>query len=269
MITFNTDYPAEAKDAYWQKKKSVLDKIAKASRVTGLGVALNAAEEKYNLINFDLLGEGSAKGKGGNPEQFNTPDEFDDAKRKAEQHLLRVVRPAREAMRLAATEADAIVKNEKKLFNATTVAAATAVAKALRARETLLKDIALNDFDTAKQKKALIAQRTLESMRNNLESALEFGDAFINRVKETPTPAVFNTDIEKASRRLYQQIGNVTKIKSQGANLQKDQPDKIVEKLKPWANDGERLPPNADRAAVLKALGKYEKYVLAIRAWWA
>jgi hypothetical protein len=269
MIKWITTYPVEATNAHWQKKKSVLDKIAKASRVTGLGASLTAAEEAYNEVDFDLLDVGTAGGKGGNPKTLATPDQIDGAKLKAETHLRTHVRPAREKMRLAAAEAETIHANKDKLFNATTVAAAASVAKALREREKLLMNIVLTDFDRRKMEKAKTARLVLERFAIDLQSALENADVFIQKVEKTPTPAVFNKEIDKASRKLTQMIGNVDKIKSQGANMQKEQPNAIFEVLEPWANYGLKVDKEASKEIVIQELAKYKKAVADIRVWWA
>jgi hypothetical protein len=269
MIAFDSTYPKDATNAAWQKQKSVIDKAKKATKVTGLGELLTKAETEYKKIDFALLDVGSAPGKHPNPDFFNAPEHFDNAKHVAEEHLLRVVRPARQAMRTAAVEAEKIRENSDKLYTATTAAAAGKVEKALKDREVLLRDITLNDFEEKKQEKMRRGQELAQNFGVMLNEALHEGDLFIHQVKQTPTAVVFNTGIEKASRKLTTQIGNVNKYKSQGAPINKEQPTALHEELKPWANDGQRLSGQATREEVLEALTRYERIVHDIRVWWA
>ena len=268
MIEFAVAYPAEATNAYWQRKKSVMDKLAKTTKVTGLGAALTKAETEYKKINFDLLDVGSAPGKEDNPDHLNTPQEIDAAKHKAEQQILTKVRPARQAMRLAAQQAETIAENKDKTFTKTTASAAAAVAKALREREKLLMNIKLTDFDEHKRQKAETARQVLQIFGKGVASAVEYGENFVRTVRETPTPAVFNEDIGKASRKLTQMIGNVNKLKSQGAQLDKEQPQHLYDQLEPWADKGVRLPSTASRETVLEAVTKYENLLNGVRHWW-
>src|SRR5216683_3539990 len=100
-INFVTDWPAEATDAAWQKKKSFMDK-AKAKTKTGLGAELVKAQAGWKKINFDALDVRSAPGKLGNPAKFTTPGEIDTAKAKAATHITTVVNPASQAIVAAA-----------------------------------------------------------------------------------------------------------------------------------------------------------------------
>lgn len=265
----DSTFPKDATHAAWQKAKSSLDKLKAATRVSGLGAKLKAAQEAHKRINFALLDVGSAPSKDGNPDHFNAPHEFDAAKLKAEQHILQFVRPARQAIRVAAMEAEKIGKNEGKLFTATTAKAAAKIAKSLLAYEKRLREIKLTDFDTRKLEKMETARQVLQIYAVSLNSALSKGDTFINKVRQTPTATVFNDGIQRAARDLYQVIGNVNKIKSQGAQLAKEQPDELVVELKPWANDGLRLPGEAGREQVTEAINKYARIVNDIRIWWA
>jgi hypothetical protein len=94
-----------------------------------------------------------------------------------------VVRPARQAMRLAAVEAGKIRVNQDKLYTQTTVKAATKVEKALVDHEKRLRDIKLNDFDERKLEKMRVAQQVLLLYEENLTSALRYADDFIDKVK--------------------------------------------------------------------------------------
>lgn len=265
----DSTFPKDATHAAWQKAKSSLDKLKAATRVSGLGAKLKAAQEAHKRINFALLDVGMAPSKDGNPDHFNAPHEFDAAKLKAQQHILQFVRPARQAIRLAAAEAEKIGANDGKLFTATTAKAAAKIGKSLQAYEKRLREIKLTDFDERKREKMETAQQVLQIYAQSLNSALSNGDEFINKVRQTPTAAVFNLSIQGASRRLYQVIGNVNKIKSQGAQIAKDQPDELMLELKPWANDGVKLPEEAGREQVTEAINKYERIVSDIRRWWA
>jgi hypothetical protein len=59
-VTFNTKYPAEARNAYWQKKKSFKDKTHKATK-TGLGAKLDAAEKAWNAVPWKQLDAATLK----------------------------------------------------------------------------------------------------------------------------------------------------------------------------------------------------------------
>jgi hypothetical protein len=264
-----TAYPAAATNAYWQKKKGLLDKAKKATKVTGLGELLKKAETEYNKIEFEYLEVGMAKGYKENPMRFNAPHEFDTAKQRAAQHILRVVRPARQAMRLAAAQAEEIAANKAKLYGKSTVAAATAVAKALHTREKQLANLHLRDFDEGKREKMEVARQVLELFDTNLNSALGKADVFIQKMRLKPQVATFNTKIQGITRGLTQNIGNVNKIKSQGAQLNKDQPDDLYQELVPWAAQGRKLDDNATSEEVLQVINQLERIVGDIRNWWA
>jgi len=60
MFPKSTTYPSAATNATWQKKKSLADKASKATKQTGLGPLLKAAEESWNDIKWDDL-KGSEK----------------------------------------------------------------------------------------------------------------------------------------------------------------------------------------------------------------
>lgn len=268
MIDFDVRFPKDATYAAWQKAKSKLDKLKAATRVTGLGALLKAAELKHKDVSFELLDVGNCTGFGGNPDHLNAPHEFDEAKQKAEQEVLNHVRPARQAIRTAALEAGKIAANEDKLFTATTAKAAGKIQVSLNAYEKRLREIKLNDFEERKLAKQETARQVLQIYARSLTNALNKGDEFVNKIRQTPTAASFNEGIQDACRDLYQLTGNVNKIKSQGAQLDKDQPEQILSDLKPWANDGVRLPKQANREAVTEAINQYAGIVNDIRVWW-
>lgn len=263
-INFTQAYPVEATNAAWQKKKSFLDKAKKATK-TGLGAELLKAEAAYKKINFEALDIRSAAGQLGNPPKFNTPDSFDDAKQKATQHYTTVVKPASAAL-LAAARVAAATKTNAAL-SAPAKAAAAIIERKLLTQSGYLRDIKLTDFDQRKALKVQEMQNLVRDFDQNMRSAIGKGDIYINKVKQTPTPKVFNDGIKGACRDLTQNLANVKKIKTMGATFDRETPTNLITPILAWAQDKNKLPVTATREQVLQALDTYEKNLDAIKRW--
>jgi hypothetical protein len=263
-IGFTQAYPVEATNAAWQKKKSFMDKAKKATK-TGLGAELLKAEGAYKKINFEALDIRSAAGQLGNPAKFTSPQDFDDAKQKAAQHMTTVVKPASAALLTAARSAAKTKSNAA--LSATAKAAAAAIEKKLLTQSGYLRDIKLDDFD---QRKAVVVQHVQNLIRDfdtNMRSAIGKGDIYINKVKQTPTPKTFNDGIKNACRDLTQNLANVKKIKSMGGTFAKETPTNLIAPILAWAQDKNKLPVTATREQVLQTLDTYEKSLGAIKRW--
>ena len=263
-INFVVDWPAEATNAAWQKKKSFLDK-AKSKTKTGLGEELVKAEAAWKKINFDALDVRSAPGKLGNPAKFKSPADFDNAKAKATTHITTVVNPASKAILTAAAKATATKNNSA--LSSTAKTAAGAIEAKLLAQSRLLRDLKLDDFDTRKALKVKEAQDVAAKFNNNMKSALAKADIFIHAIKADPTPAKFNAGIQTASRDLTQNLANVKNLAAMGNDIGKAEPTALLAELEDWAQDRDKLADKATKEQVLQAIKKYEDAVTGIKHW--
>jgi hypothetical protein len=143
--------------------------------------------------------------------------------------------------------------------------AVTVLKTQLKALDTQMKS------QVATNSSALAGRQGMQIMADNLmqlvESACDSAEAFIARVKAQPTPATFNTDVEKTARDITQNIGNIDKLTAKGFVFAKAQPTNLFTILKAWGNDGRRVPDTATPAQVLRELTSFEQAVDGVRRW--
>ena len=251
-ITFPTAWPAALTDAAWQKKKSFMDK-AKSKTKTGLGASLTAAQKAWNLIKFDNLVATKVP--------ITTGKMADEAKVAAQTHLATVAAAASKAALAAAAKA-AATKNLAGL-SSTAKAAAASIETGLLAQAAHLRDIKLDDFDTAKTN---VIQMLALSKMGAVKNGIIKGDQFIKKVKATPTRKTFNDDIQEASRPLTVPLGTI------GTTINgKVDPKPLGKNLEKWADGLNQLPkftnPQEEKQKVLEAIDIYEDALNGIRRW--
>ncbi|MEP7357632.1 MAG: hypothetical protein ABI847_10365 [Anaerolineales bacterium] len=251
-ITFPTAWPAALTDAAWQKKKSFMDK-AKSKTKTGLGASLTTAQKAWGLVKFDNLIATKVP--------MTTGEQADQAKVAAQNHLNTVAAAASRAALDAAAKA-ATTKNIAGLSSTAKAAAAT-IEKGLLAQAAHIRDIKLDDFDTAKSD--LIQMLALSKM-SAVKKGIVKGDQFIKTVKATPTRKTFNDDIQEACRPLTVPLGTIGTTISGKAD-----PKALGKNLEKWADGKNQLPKYAsaqvEKTKVLEALDIYEDALNGIRRW--
>jgi len=142
-------------------------------------------------------------------------------------------------------------------------AAAATIETGLLAQAAHIRDIKLDDFDTAKTMLIqMLAQTKLAAIKRGLTNA----DVFIKKVKATPTRLVFNTDIQEASRPLTVPLGTI------GTTIHgKPDPKALGKNLEKWADGKNELPKYKDaqeeKTKVLEALDVYETAIDGIKHW--
>ncbi len=106
-----------------------------------------------------------------------------------------------------------------------------------------------------------------ENLMNLVESACGSALAFVAKVEANPTPAFFNSGIQKAARDITQNIGNIDKLKAKGFVLSKAQPTNLFKILTAWGNDGRQVPATATKEEVLRELNAFEQAVQGVEKW--
>jgi len=251
-VTFSTTWPAALTDAAWQKKKSFLDK-AKSKTKTGLGAELTKAQAAWKLVKFDSLDATKVP--------MTTPDQVDKAKAAAQTHLSTVAAAASKAALAAAAKATATKTNAA--LSSTAKTAAGDIEKGLLAQSRLIRDIKLDDFDTAKTNLVqMLAQTKLAAIKRGLANA----DIFIKKVSSDPQRLTFNTDIQEACRPLTVPLGTI------GTSIHgKPDPKPLGKNLEKWADGKDELPKftskEEEKKKVLEALDVYKAAIAGIKHW--
>lgn len=253
-------YPPAATDAAWKAVKTtgLRDKWH-----TELGSALRAAETAYGKIKFDILDVQLLNSKQG---VMDVVGNVDVAKQAALAHYNVAVKPAIKALTTAHSKA--VTAGRNPIISKASSAKAKAIAKLLATPLAQLKAIKFDDFDAEKVRLTNAFQQTYTRFGASLKSALDKGDAFVDKVRDTPTPAVFNAGIKKAARDITQNIANVEKLKKNGLDLGKPVPAQQLADLLDWAQDRNKLPDTANRTKVMATILEYDRKKNAVRAWW-
>jgi hypothetical protein len=173
-ITFPTAYPAELKNAAWQKKKSFIDK-AKASTKTGLGAALTKAEQEWGKIKFAAL---AAKPSDALSERIAS-----ESKAFAQKYHQGQVEVARKALLAAGKLASTTSHNTA--LSKTARAAALDLSNKMARQALRLQLIKFDDFDDA-----IAAGRQADAKAAKLLSGAELAQAFA-KYKQTKSPDDF------------------------------------------------------------------------------
>lgn len=269
-VLFVTEWPVEATNAYWQKKKSTLDAMKPGTKVTGLGAALTAAEKAWKGIDFPILDLGAVKSRGVIGTAFKVPADFDKAKVEAEEYYRSAV-PNVTKLILDAAATAAKVKDTAALSKATRSAASEIETKLLQ-QARALRDIKFDDFDKGKLLVLQKYQRQVEMLWESLDKALDKADKFIKFVEKTPTAAAFNTGSDKggiyqASRGLTVQLETVKSIREAGIPFAKTDPKPLYAGIMNWAEGKETLDPKATTEQVRQALAKFKSVYEKIVEW--
>ena len=248
-VTFNTQWPAALTDKEWQKKKSFLDK-AKSKTKTGLGEALTTAQTAWGKIDWKLLkAEGQA---------LPTPNQWDIAKKAAQQHLDSVAKPASKAALDAALKAKTTAANTA--LSKTAQQAAAALEKGLQDQSRHIRDLKLDDFDTGKQH---VIDLTAQVKIDGLKSALLRAHTLINAVEKHQDnqgkATEFSNGVAKASRDITQNSDNI------GVTHNKPDPKSLADPLREW--NGLSSPPNIAPNEAVAKLNKFKQAVTALDHW--
>ena len=118
----------------------------------------------------------------------------------------------------------------------------------------------------AKERELMID--TAKKTAPSLAASIKFAAMFAAKVKASPTPAVFNREIQDAARKLNQNIANIPKIfKTTGDSLGVDvkRAEAIGKVLDAWGSGKRKVPDNADEKMVLRELGAYMQMLSACK----
>lgn len=257
-------YPANCTDASWKAAKtaSIRDKWN-----TELGAALRAAQVAYNKVkaeNLDLDVYTNARPG----HRWDTYTDIDMAKTAAKQHYNVTAKPAIKALETARSKAATAGRNP--VISSAARAKAKQIATDLKVRIDQLKSFKTTDYDRKRAELQRNLQFAYQQFNTSITSALNNADTFVANVRNNPTPAEFNTNVQAAARRITQNIGQVEKMKKNGLDLGKDErrATQLFNTLDPWANGRVTVAPTAGRAKVLAKIVEFNTHLNGVKAWW-
>lgn len=256
-----TPYSANSTDASWKAAKT--DKTRDKWH-TELGEALRAAKLAYDKVKFHQLDVALIMAK--TNQKFDIALDVELAKKGAILHYNNAVKPAIKALEKAHTKA--VWAGRNPIITGAANTKAKQIAADLSTRLTQLKGIDFDDFDNEIARLKRNMKFTYDNFAANMTTVLRDAAAFSAKVRQTPTPKVFNKGIENAARGLTQMIGQVDKLKKNGHDLGKAYPKATFDALDDWANGRDQLDAKADRMTVLAAISKFELLTADVDDWW-
>jgi hypothetical protein len=256
-----TPYSANSTDASWKAAKS--DKTRDKWH-TELGEALRDAKAAYDKVKFYQLDVALIMAK--TNQKFDIVKDVEIAKIGAMKHYTVAVKPAIKALEKAHSKAVWAGRNVVITQGANTKA--KQIAADLRTRLAQLKGIDFDDFDAEIARLKRNMKFTHDNFATNMTRVLSDAAQFVAKVRQTPTPKVFNKGIENAARGLTQMIGQSEKLKKNGHDLGKTNPQAIFDQLDDWANSRDKLDDNANRVTVMAAIARFELLADAVDDWW-
>ena len=254
-------YSANSTDASWKAAKT---NKTRDKWHTELGEALRAAKLAYDKIKFDQLGVALIMAK--TKQKFDIVLDVEVAKQGAILHYNNVVKPAIKALEKAHTKA--VWAGRNPIITGSANTKAKQIAADLSTRLAQLKGIDFDDFDDEIARVKRNMKFTYDNFSTNMTKVLNDAGAFSVKVRQTPTPKVFNKGIEDAARGLTQMIGQVAKLKKNGHDLGKPHPQATFDALDDWANGRDQLDAKATRTTVLAAISKFELLTADVDDWW-
>ena len=256
-------YPPALTDASWKAVKTagMRDKWN-----TELGAALRAAQTAYNLIHFERLDLADFEV---NHPHLRVIKDVELAKTGAKQHYLVVVKPAIKALETAKSKATVAKLNP--IISAAARTKAGQMENFLGSLITDLKAINTNDYDARVRLLLQNFQQAKATFTTGMDNGISGARKFINKVRKTPTPAVYNGGILKAARDLTQQLGQVDRMQKSGFDLGKHgaTAQELFNQLDPRANGHANLPLAANAAAVGQALDQFSDILDDVVEWWS
>jgi len=207
-ITFLTDYPKELTNKSWQKEKSIADKL-KSKTKTGLGEALETAEEAWKKINWESMIADNAMFKVDSGGKYRGEEEFDFAKGIAQAEVKGAVASARKALMAASAAARDTSANKDMSKDA--VKKAQELSKGLMDLESKLRDINLDDFDEKKKRWLQLKDMQMKALKKDIENLEK---ALIAVAKE-PTLDYWNTNVKQKFRSVGNTLGNFNEFKEE------------------------------------------------------
>ncbi|MTH99547.1 hypothetical protein [Roseibium sp. RKSG952] len=102
-----------------------------------------------------------------------------------------------------------------------------------------------------------------KSLRAMLKGAIKKAALWIQVVERDVDPAEFNKGIQKVTRDITQNLGNLIKTQQKGSREEKAMAA-LLKELLPWANGGKKLGANADFEDVIPELFKLKKMLAAL-----
>ncbi len=254
-------YSPNSTDASWKAAKS--DKTRDKWH-TELGAALREAKTAYDKVKFHQLDVALIMRKTG--QKFDVAKDVEVAKTGAVQHYNLTVKPAIKALEKAHTKA--VWAGRNVVITGAANTKAKQIATDLSTRLAQLKGIDFADFDNELARVKKNMKFAYDNFATGMVRVLAGADQFVALVRQTPTPKVFNTGIEKAARDLTQMIGQAEKLKKNGLDLGKANPQAIFDALEDWANGRDTLDKKANRQTVLLAISRFELLAGSVDDWW-
>jgi len=248
-------------DASWKAAKT---NKARDKWHTELGAALRAAQTAYDKIKFHQLDVALIMRKTG--QKFDIVTDVEVAKKGAILHHNNVVKPAIKALTVA--HGKAVWAGRNIVITGTANTKAKQIAADLAPRLAQLKGIKFTDFDNEVARLKRNMQFTYDNYARSMVKVLSDARKFSRAVRRKPTPKVFNAAIQDAARGLTQMIGQAEKLKKNGHDLGKDNPQAIFNGLNDWANGRDDLDDAADRQTVLLAVSRFELLTDQVDDWW-